>query len=172
MNRPNHQGLGMGVGVGMRKAEAHIEQHGRWVGSMTLEILPFSPDLGDMAKTGITGAPLFPRQGRGQGGRCREPEIYRDSEGLQAAGSLRPVRMSIHFPPAFVNPAGNRGAVLQIRWVSLAASGPECRGNLGRNGDLQVQPCSRVQREALAFTERTLTGQLLCTKSWAQEGLE
>lgn len=68
MNRPNHQGLGMGVGVGMRKAEAHIEQHGRWVGSMTLEILPFSPDLGDMAKTGITGAPLFPRQGRGRGG--------------------------------------------------------------------------------------------------------
>lgn len=58
----------MGVGVGMRKAEAHMEQPGRWVGFTTLGILPFSPDLGDMAKTGITRVPLFIRQGRGQGG--------------------------------------------------------------------------------------------------------
>ena len=36
----------MGVRVKVRKAEAHREQPGRWVGSMTLGILPFSPDLG------------------------------------------------------------------------------------------------------------------------------
>ena len=67
MNRPSHQGLGMGVGVGMRKAEAHMEQPGRWGGFTTLEILLFSPELGDMAKTGITRVPLFTRQGRERG---------------------------------------------------------------------------------------------------------
>lgn len=74
----------MGVGWGMRKAEARMEQHGRWVGSMTLGILPSVQIWGTWPRLESPGT-LFTRQGRGQG-EVQEP----DTETLRAAGCRIP----------------------------------------------------------------------------------